>query len=284
MEPHDFDPVGERIEVAAAGFDDFLANVGDQDGQSVSTGILLPELAGVRYRVLCASADLDAGDFVEGYGQWLELAAPFKDDGGNTTYKWKRPVVTPGWRGFPDGEHSWTLTTEPNPGPNYPYGPFDSDTFSFEDSGSSALVYETAGFPGKPIAPGYLGINAYTPPAYRGSQAMTIRDLRYPWQARNFGKLRIPIERPTRVRLYCDVLQTDPSKRTIPTLTATIYTGAGLVPEDSFVQAFKNSAIYHSAGGYLIVRRAPRRPARSRSPILRVLEEIASGLRGRRAA
>lgn len=276
---HDRD-VFDRQEVTAAGFDDFKAGVttgGSFDplyGPN-STGIRIPPFASPNaYRVLCAVANLDAGDMVVGIRQGLELGAIIGsvDDSGNPIapmYPLLRPVVTYNWR-FIDAAWVWTLTRQPLAPWSYQVGPNDSDTFAFRDSLSPAMLYAAATFPATPIFPGYIGLNSYTPPAMQGSKVLVARDIRWPFDSDQADdELWIPVRRPERWRLYCDVLQTNPTTRNEPTIgtNTDVRQITGLVPEEEFLQFCKPLAnlavapIVWRAHGRLVVQRVRKERA-----------------------
>jgi hypothetical protein len=241
--------VHERSEVTAAGFDDFrqlvaTGSVTDPLAGPDATGIRIPPAAvPAAYRILLCVLDLDIGDTLIGIRQGMEIGGivSSSDDSGTPLpplYPEIRPVETFGWH-FIDGAWVWTLTSEPLAPPYRRTGPFDQDSFNFEDAGASALVYATAHFPAVPLLPGYLGLDAYTPPGMRGKKIVTARDIRWPFdEDQSNAELWIPVRRPTRFRLYCDVKQTDPEIRNAPTIgTSTdVRQVEGLVPEEEFLQ------------------------------------------------
>jgi hypothetical protein len=253
------------FETASFGFDDYLQTVGsDPTLGSSGLGLRVPALAGVRYLFLGARADLDAGDAVVGFRQLLTIAEPTNNSEEERTVPplvpVERPVVTPEWHP-PDAYTSWHLMAEPKaPAGARAVGPFDQESFVFEDSNSPALLYETAAFGGVPTAPGYLGLTAYAPPVMRGTSLVTLRDIRAPWH--KVTPLRYEVQRPTTVRFYVACLQTDPATRFNLVLTPSDFTIAGLVPEDNYAQAFPGYQYWRLAVSLLVARdrRKPRRP------------------------
>lgn len=238
----------DRRQVTAAGFDDFRqlavgGTINDPLAAPVSTGLRVPPaLVGAAYRFLLCVADLEEGDTIVGIRQGMEIGAMIAMVGDSgilpPIYPLVRPVTTYNWR-FVDGGQVWTLTSEPKAPPYRTTGPFDQESFSWRDAGASALVYASAAFPGSPLLPGYLGLTAYTPPAMQGHKVLTARDLRWPFDSPQADEeLWIPVDRPTRFRLYCDVLQTDPVMRNHPTLgtDTNVRQITGNVPEEEFVQ------------------------------------------------
>lgn len=239
-----------REDISAAGFDDFrqaevAGGSGDPLVAPTGSGIRIPlqPLVNVAYRVLLAVVDLDDGDAIVGIRQGAEIGAIA---GGGVEgaplapmYPVVRPVVTYNWA-FVDSRWVWTLTRQPLPTASIRRGPLDQDSFSFEDSTSSALVYATATIPAPAGAalPGYLGLTAYTPPALRGTPKMVLRDIRYPWDGANSEEnVYFRVERPERWRLYCDVMQTNPVTRNAPTLgTNTNTLATSMPPEEMFLQ------------------------------------------------
>lgn len=235
-----------RSEVWSAGFDDGLQLIGGDQGLTPNwSGLLVPDFAAFPfYLFLTAVVDLQQGDEVFGVRQGLELGAPFSAVPATPpTSTQVLEVTTPMWHGFPDGFATWILTFDGGKR-NMRYGPFDGpplgpvSTFKFEDSDSPALLYETAGFPGAPARPGYLGLNAYTPPALLGVSQIIMRDVRFAMRLEPNYSMRLVVNARTRVRLYCLLKQTDTgdeSLRFIPSIPAASW--VGLCPEDRFIQA-----------------------------------------------
>ena len=249
------------LEVASFGFDDFLQTVGGNPSLSPSSvGLRVPALAGVRYLFLGARADLDPGDAIVGYRQLATQG--FADNGGlddpnaAPLLPFERTIKSPHWHP-PDGFLSWHITTQPKPQAGaWRAGPLDQESFAFEDSSTPCLLYETATIPATPAAPGYLGLTAYTPPVMRGTSLLTLREVRAPWHRP--AKMRFTIDRPTTVRFYIAVLQTNPATRLSIEVTPSDFTIEGLEPEDNFAQAFP-AYQYWRVGVGLIIERASRR-------------------------
>jgi hypothetical protein len=243
-----------RDDVITVGLNDF----GELTGDRFATGIRVPPLVGPTYRVLAAVAELGEGDEVVGLRQFASLASYVADDDTPPIYPEIRPIQTSGWR-FPDtAPIRWTVTSEPLACFFNLQGPHDQDSFIFRDCSGPALVYETATIPAIPPLPGYLGLTAYAPPPIRGQVIDLYRDIRFPEQQNQFLAVRLPIDRPTRVRVYVDVQQTDIATRFIPDLTSDtagqLAFAQGLVVEDQFLQLFPD-AIVHAVGAALIVDR-----------------------------
>jgi hypothetical protein len=269
----------QREELASVGFDAYRQLAPDPFGAPASTGLQVPPLPGVRYRFLAAVGDLGVGDAVVGLRFYSDIAAIFTPTifhevlqySGEPPY-WpiRRPIVSPMWR-FSDGDVTATLTREPRPPVHRVQGPLDQDSFVFDDADSPALVYATAAFPLAPVLPGYLGLSAYTPPAMHGQKVMVIRDLpRYPWESDAVERLNFPSDKPTRWRLYIDVLQSDPDERFEPVLFPSAFFPNGpselaesLCPEDQFLQLLASypptsnvpQAQYFSVAGLIIIQR-----------------------------
>lgn len=246
----------ETLEVASFGFDEYLQLVGGDPANGTSSiGLRVPALAGVRYLFLGARADLAPGDSLVGFRQLATIG--FAQSANETPsvaplIPFEQAIESPWWH-FPDAFISWHLTLdslgqEATP----PTGPNDSDSFHFEDSSTPALLYETVGFPGAPAAPGYLGLNAYTPPAMRGTSHMTLRDVRAPWHRP--CPMLVTVERPTCVRFYIDVLQSNPGTRGAQGLTADLFTINGVAREDNFWGAFVDARYWRVGVGLLIER------------------------------
>lgn len=256
-------------QIAARGFDDFRQLNLNPFGAPASEGIRIPQpppAVGIvaPYRVLLASADLDPGDAVIGIRQGVQIGAavPPAGGGGPPFYPELRDVVTFDWS-FVDGSTQWTVTREPLPGPQQVAGPLDQDTFRQSD-GSCALVYATAHFPMVPTAPGYLGLDGYTPPAMRGHPVLSTDVIRWPYDEDQADhEYRLDVDKPTRVRFYCDVRQTNPAQGgrnavdLIAGLTAqqASVLAAALVPEESFVQLFTAARYWRVYGRIIIERR-----------------------------
>jgi len=250
----------QRLEVASVGFDDF-AELAPQG--PYATGIRLPAAAGFTYRVLLGAVDLGPGDRLVGIRQMLEIAAVIgSGEGGGDApfYPEVRPVVTPGWR-FSDGQVVWTLTVEPATTRSFALtqGPFDQASFVYADADTAALVYETAHFPvGPPTAPGYLGLDGYSPPAMRGTPIYSMRDIRNRWEFPLFDVIRDWARAPARYRFYADVTQTSAQARTtitVPTTSAAApFIASGLAPEESFIQLYDGTRYFRVAGSLDTVR------------------------------
>jgi len=282
-----------RHEVASVGFDDYLATLGGE-----ATGLRIPaatyasvEGSAVRlepYLFLLAVADLVAGDCIVGVEQFLSLCAPqgtpeTPPPAGPAAPAAPPPIVPPFYpyeRGItdalwhpPDGFAEWILTLDRVPPTSRRSGPFDatpsvSESFAFEDSNSSALLYEAAHFPAVPLAPGYLGLDAYTPPGLKGSSVLTVRDIRFPWGQNQFRALREPVHGNTRARFYCRLQQTTPVGATLGTPrmampfalngTTPEAIAAALAWEDLYLTIFATSAQYFRVAGRIILDKCKR--------------------------
>jgi len=268
-----------RHELASAGFDDFFALLGGMH----NTGLRFPQAsigalsgAPLDFPFLLDAADLLPGDALVGLGQYLSIANPQVISQGPVpgpaapVYPVEVPVRTPLWR-FNDTFLRWIVTMEGTPGPvPVGTGPSDSDSFAFEDSQGSCLVYETVHFPAVPTAPGYLGLDDYTSPGTRGTVVLEARDLRYPWNDENtFESLFYPVQEDTRVRFYLHARQSDPGSRQRIPLDPALFAEFpdSFAPEDGFVVAGEtnahglanNSRYWRCAGRLLIDRgREPR--------------------------
>lgn len=256
----------QRVEAISVGFDDFAQLTGTPP---YATGLRVPPHV-ASYRFLAAVAELTVGDELVGMRQFAEIASYLLEGPESPppapVYPEKRPVVTADWHFLDVPPLLWTLTFEPLSNFVRRAGPFDQVSFLQNDTTGPALVYETASFPAFPTLPGYLGLDGYTAPVMRGIKQYQWKDVRYPWQENEFFAIRLPIEAPTRVRLYVDVRQTDPDARFTPNLTAGVLSAGqlafvtGLVPEERFLQDFPD-AIYHAVGGSLIIDRNAREGA-----------------------
>ena len=249
-----------REEIATAGFNPFRQLNPDAFGQPADTGILLPTTA-LSYLVLAAVADLDAGDAVIGFRQYLDLVSYVGTASDETVgppwYPLRQPVIDPLWH-FIDGGDTWILTREPKRPTARLQGPLDMDTFLFRDTDSSALVYETAtlGVPVLgPLMPGYLSLVTYTPPVIKGTKVLSIRDRRYPWTNQTMDRLKFEAEAPERWRLYVQVTQSNPATRNQPSFGEP--TGNyQLPPEEGFPQqSYAADAVYGWVAGCLVIER-----------------------------
>jgi hypothetical protein len=243
--------------IDCAGFDETRQLSPDPWGGNSSTGLRVPpatsvSLGGVAYRFLLCVADLDQGDAIIAMRLGVDLGAYLATDGGvPPLYPEIRPIITPLWH-FVDGPYEFTLTKEPR-APDQPLrGPFDMQSFRKADA-RCALVYDTAGFPVAPNLPGYLGLNAYTPPGMRGHKVSVWRDVRAAWQSEQAVEVWRPADRPTRWRLYCDVWQHDPSAFPPPASTGRL----GAVVEEQFLLNYP-LAQYWRVYARMITRRKRR--------------------------
>jgi hypothetical protein len=91
----------------------------------------------------------------------------------------------------------------------------------------------------------------------RGTVVRTYRDLRNPWHRVNLEELRIPITKPTKVRVYIDVLQTNPATRHVPILTPStnVFFTNALRKEDDALQLFPSALRYWAVGCALGIER-----------------------------
>lgn len=250
------------LPIDTVGFDDCVQGVGgDVDGNPVNTGVLLPSMPGVWYRVLLATADLNTGDSLIGYYQGLSLLAEIVtgEETSARTYIEERWIESNTWR-YADGGGVWTITRDRLQAVTYAPGPLDQESFVFSDCDTCGLLYQTATIPpldGSTKYPGYLGLTAYTPPGLQGSAVLVERGIREPMQRSRVKPLVVPVDAPTRFRFYVDVRQTNPSTRGTPTLgdDASTYAVTGLPPEESFQQLFLSTSRYGRAYGALIVKR-----------------------------
>lgn len=262
-----------RHELASTGFDDFLELVGgDSAGTPEGTGIRVPFAPGFRYRALLAVADLVAGDAVIGLQQYAEIWGfqnsapndlpppplyPFKlQIGGNSAGN-----GLPTWH-FIDGFITWTLTFQSSPPPDKQYDPRESRSFAYLDSNTPAMVFEDVTFPNLPPEPGYLGLNFYVPPGMLGTSELCMREIRYPWQLPARQPMRYIAPGARRVRLYADVLQTDPTTRFRPSVSAAQL--PFLCPEDRFTLSggFEFLTYYGLVAGRIHVQRRGERLAK----------------------
>lgn len=250
------------LEAASFGFDDYLQTLGsDPTLSAASVGLRVPALPGVWYLFLGARADLDPGDAIVGFRQLATIAQAVSATPETPTLAplqpFERQIEAPQWHP-PDGFISWHLTVQPlaQAGARRA-GPLDQESFVLEDSSTPALVYETATIPPLPPAPGYLGLSAYTPPMMRGVSILTLRDLRGDTWRHDPAPMRFTIDRPTAVRFYIAVRQTDPTAPRIA-LAPAEFLIEGLEPEDNFAQAFPRFQ-YWRVGVSLLIERARKR-------------------------
>jgi len=274
----------ERHELLSQGFDDFLSLLGPPKSglfTPTSVGVKIPVLPsssnkGLPYTVLCARCDLDKGERLVGFAQYLTIAAMISVAEADPASPpvppvelYERDVVTPGWRFSDVPPVEWWVTVEPKIARAWP-GPFDAlySSFSYQDSGDASMVYATAAFPAIPLIPGYLGLNAYTPPVMLGMPWYVCRDLHYPMQLNEFLALRYVAPTTMTVRIYARVPQTDPSARN--DAPAGIFAGltplqiacasTSLAPEDAFNVFLPNTAQYRSVGVRMVVEKFTSRP------------------------
>ena len=237
-----------RHEVASSGLDDFLQGLGDGHG----TGLRIPAAAvgaqsmqPLDYLFLLHAVDLAPGDELRGLAQLLSVAAPQVVPSGpapgatSPVYPFERLVESVLWHA-PDSFQQWILTRENTQPRKIIQGPFDSDSFLFEDADTPALLYESAHFPAAPTSPGYLGLDDYSPPGVVGSVVLEARDLRWPWtDLQSFPSLRIAVTTNTRYRFYLRIRQTSAATRIelpIPADAWATFPGV-FTPEDGLLVA-----------------------------------------------
>ena len=236
-----------RHEVASSGLDDFFANLTGHN-----TGLRIPSQAvgavshlPIDYLFLLHAVDVAPGDELVGLGCFLSIAAPQTIVGTTALYPFERQVESVLWK-FPDTFYEFILTEDKVPPSGGASGAFDSDSFRFEDSQTPALVYESVHFPALPPAPGYLGLDDYTPPGVRGSVVLTVRDLRYPWtDLQSFPSVILTPNRNTRFRFYLRIRQTNPATRPKLPIDATAWAKFPDVfaPEDGYLVASQGGVI-----------------------------------------
>jgi hypothetical protein len=249
-----------KVEVASSGFDDFAQLApADPGGTPTATPVRIPTLAGVQYSILLAVADVFQGDHVTAIRTGLDIGAAVSavvEDSPPPYYARKRPIVSPTFR-FSDGGYSFILTSENKPYREYVAGPWDQESFVFDDCDGPAVLYESAAFPGVKTAPGYLGLNGYTPAPMRGTVELMMRDMREPWALGRAHMMDLRYTSTTRLRLYCFVEQTNPDTRPIADTPSTfplplIGAPTGLMPEDNFLLMVPG-AQYFAAYGAIVV-------------------------------
>lgn len=251
----------KRTEIASSGFDDFAQLApADPGGTPTATPIRIPTLAGVQYLILLAVVDVFQGDHVTAIRTGLDIGAalPLVVDpsSGPPYYPQKRPIVTPTFR-FVDGGYSFILTSQHKAAREYVAGPFDQESFVIEDCDGPAMIYDSASFPMVKTAPGYLGLNGYTPGVVRGTTELIARDMREPWALGRSHMMDLRYDSTTRLRLYCIVEQTNPETRPVSPMSSSfpvplIGAPTGLTPEENFLLVVP-TAQYFAAYGAIIV-------------------------------
>lgn len=160
-----------------------------------------------------------------------------------STVAFRKEIVSPLWHPL-DGNISWHVMVI-NRVQRDTRNPSNTDGFTYQDSTSPTLLYQTTG--------------PYTPPnggrpwgMPLGASLGNIHDLRYPWRStRAEHVLDIPIPVPCDVVLFASVRQNNPALNPtfgpdqcclLPTLS----------PEDQFVVAFNTFAQYGRIAGSLV--------------------------------
>lgn len=270
-----------RSEIVTTGIDEELQLIGgDAYGHINSVGLRVPTLATAlaapvvdgapfpnpligRYLFMLASFSIAAGanSRIRGWRQLLTIGVKQHDDELGFTRVAEQLVTSPFWR-FQDGNVSWHLMDMGPPGaqgvPNDVSNPNDLENFTFRNSITPALLYETATLP---VAdPFYIDLTAYTPPNQGrpwGTSFLpgftTMYDLREPWSqgGLQWQSLDIPIAGPRTIALFASIRQTNPNTRVTLHAPATFYP-EGLSQEEQFLLNFPN-AIYWRVGASLIV-------------------------------
>lgn len=253
------EPFTRRKESISTGFSSFLSLTGLPP---FVTGLEVPPLTGVTFRFLCAVADLTLGDSLVGMRQFATIGFAQLQSGEEPppapAYQIFQEVESESWHFSDVQPPRWIVTAEPLTNFVRQSGPFDQDSFIFRDTTGPALVYETATFPALPPLPGYLGLSSYTPPPRRGQTIALLRDVRYPLRQSEFFAIRFPILNPTRIRVYVECEQTNPSTRFQPDFATLLsaqqlfFVNSGMVPEEDFIALFPG-AILQSVGASLIL-------------------------------
>lgn len=249
-----------RVDMTTAGFNENLQTFGGDFAASMNgTGLRIPVLPHVTYRLLCAKVNLDEGDRIVGVIPWLVIAArilPAQQAGG--AFILPKHVETPSWCFQDTPPVCWTITRRKKTSFRQPTGPLDQLSFRLRDTDDCAVVYETATIPGAPILPGYLGLTAYAPPKIIGAVQFVWRDVRGLWNHDGASHPELCADGPEEWRVYADVFQTDPNVETgrfQPNLPTNGFTPF-ISPEDGFVaycNTLSSPARYHTAGVRVVV-------------------------------
>jgi len=245
-----------RDDFTSVGFDDFTAvNGRDQLFSPHSTGLLCPTIVtGFPFLFLGQTLDLVAGDSLVGMRELVTIARVFPVAGG-VTWPVERTVVTPGWH-LPGGWATFSLTSEPTTAPCRRQGPQDGPSCAFRDATGPAFLYEALSVPALPGRPGYLGMDGvtYTPPPMIGTVEYEVRDVQDPWEGQTWGKLDLPVDRPTRFRAYIQVMQVNVTPPVLAGILPTDVRLTGLVEEDRYWQLGGSTVGYWRVGVALKVK------------------------------
>jgi hypothetical protein len=232
------------------------------------TGLVVPStpsgsIGGARYLFQLARASFSTGEQssdhlgvrLVGIRQYAELIArvpagtlplaPIGETGPpvGSTVPFRKEIVSPLWHPI-DGDISWHVMVV-NRVQRDTRNPANTDGFTYQDSTSPTLLYQTTG----PYTPPNGGRPWGTP---LGASLGNIHDLRYPWRStRAEHVLDIPIPVPCDVVLFASVRQNDPSLNPTfgPDQCCLL---SSLSPEDQFVIAFNSFAQYGSIAGSLV--------------------------------
>lgn len=260
---------GGRYEIVTNGPNAEFQFIGsDPYNTNADTGLVVPAtpssaIGGARYLFQLARASFSTGEQssdhlgvrLVGIRQYVELIAripagtlPLEPVGRTgppegSTVTFRKEIVSPLWHPV-DGNISWHVMVI-NKVQRDSRNPANTDGFTYQDSTSPTLLYQTTG--------------PYTPPnggrpwgMPLGASLGNMHDLRYPWRDTRAERiLDIPIPVPCDVVLFASVRQNNPDLNPtfgpdqcclLPTLS----------PEDQFVVAFNTFAQYGSIAGSLV--------------------------------
>lgn len=265
----------KRFEITSRGIDDSLqGRSGDPYGGTSWTGLRVPAFVNspsTRYLFQLAMFQLSEGARARIVGMRQGYSLGFRQANTRAVEQW---VEDPLFK-LPDGNISWHLRKMPigfpflpRPGTFSPAIGFPSplQSFQFEVSDTSALLYQAAAF-GAPTG-FYTSLSSYTPPNRGmpwgepiGGDLGTFFDLKSKWQSGNdWTALDVPVEGPCNIAFYCSVLQTNPATRPplLPPVDAVsppntvLNFSSGLSPEEQFLLNFPTANIWRVAGSLVI--------------------------------
>ena len=248
------------IEVSTTGWDPDRNGIGStwMPGSPQDSRLFVPQAPtstdNTRYLFALCGHNVPAGQThrLVSYRQKLVLGAEFSQ-GGNTFVK-ELPVTTPDWS-FDDGNVCWCFRVIPGKRQVPTRAGSDGSGFNVANQGPSrtnnpygaycALLYVDG------AVARYVPPASGQPPGFAVEGTGTIFDVRNPWTAPN-PIVSTDINGPCDLIMYASVRQSDLQTRTV-WVPPPGFDLSSLVPEDRFLAAFPNAALYRHIAGAMTI-------------------------------
>lgn len=250
-----------RIIASTIGHDPSFAFVGSSPvpGDTGGLGLLLPPdpNANPQWRYLCKLCAMQLGHaecgVIRGVRQYLTIGQEYDPGGGAPIYIVERPVQTPHWH-FMDGNVSWHVMTrgiQRNRQVTPPPAAVRASNWSPDDRIlQPTILYRTLPVSVDPASDTYRPLYGGRPPGTPIAGLGMIHEVRYPWDS-PFDSDRLGtriVNGPCAIEFWASVRQTDSRDRELPVLPQT----SGLVPEDLFLQSYRDARYWRIAGELIV--------------------------------